>query len=228
MPYGRVWCALAILVSAASPAVRAGVTIDNFEEGPFSIKGPSPFSAWTSEGLNPANTLRGERESNVQPAGVDGPVSASLTLTDADDGVAVTMTDPAAPNRLLLTYGWRIPLDYNVVATGLDYALVRLDEAPVGGTLGFSLRTYGPNREIYQGTAERPITGPGDYVIPLLPFAGAGVSRSDVDMIQIELRDVMGAYRVSDVSFVPEPWATSLLAVASVALRRRGRSTCRR
>jgi hypothetical protein len=217
--------ALTALVSVGPLSAGATLTIDNFEEGAFSLQTDGPLVEDIQVGLSITNVLSGQRR--VQLGDVDDPPapppsSVSLSLTSGDD--AAEFFYPLSEGMTVnFIYEFDTPVD--LTASGLlDRFVVTYTEAtpsaPADTTHGIRL-TSGVDE---LGLGGGYILGAGEYTF-LLPTVG-GIDFTQIDKIELEITTGSIApftAAISHFAVIPEPSTATLLAVglAGIAAGRR-------
>jgi len=228
----RVLAALLFAATLAHPATS--LTIDNFEEGDFTVTDLSAPGAPTfgeQSGLLGSNVVGGVRLVRATAAG--GVTSnALLVTTGGDDGAVLTTTGPPAG---LSDFAFI----YDGVAGGLS-------NAGIAGTLGLDLTVFtGPSVEVelsmgavaggiritlWSSTASassniQPLVNGTNTI--LIDGTLLTLNLADIRAIQVAVVDLNPGetVTVSNISAIPEPGTGLLIAVGMVGLAvRRTRS----
>jgi hypothetical protein len=217
-------CALLLALAAARPATA--VTIDDFSVGPITLTRTGATAAAAQQtGLDPNHVLGGARDITVGASG--GDAGQSVTIDTAARQLQFTID--TSLGYFDLVYGSMAqPLNVDLTADGSD--AFRIDFSKTGShislqrlsvfTAGADGTLSGSNSNVLKATL------PDGRVRVEYPFSAfPGVNFSAVERIGLGFVRVSNADDpvILGIVTVPEPAASTLLAVGAVALCR-----CRR
>jgi hypothetical protein len=212
-----VLLAVALSAGSALPA-RALLILDDFEEGAFSLAAP-PDSFDTQSGLGTTHVAAGSRQVSLQTS-VGAGVTATLTLTGADDAAVLATSGAVGTTSLSFIYDFAAPVD--LTASG-DRIEIVFSGSGVGGALTVSVLDTGSNFEGIQAPGGA-LTGPL-LAVPLSSFTVANVASINRIGITLTTTGGIGSVSISEIRLVPEPALALLLSVAAIGLRLRRRSS---
>jgi hypothetical protein len=213
--------ALSLVIAANS---ASALTIDNFEEGPFSVSDLlSGETSITQSGLSTLNVISGQRTVVVQSSGSIA-TTATLALTAGDDAadLAGDPNPPGAISGFRIEYAFEAPYDLTQGGS-LDRLVVDVSAASGTPELRFNLF----NGESIFATPSALVSGPGAITIPFSDFFQVVGPPAVLDFTQVnEIRligQVYGSLSVANIAVVPGPSTALLLGSSMLGLAARVR-----
>lgn len=226
----RTVLSAALLLLAASSA--QAVTLDNFEEGAFSLSTlPGvTFDEVTQSGLSPLNVLSGERILLLDFIGSTsnpGASSSELVLTGGDDAASFTANSELG-KRLEVIYLFASPVDLTAMGAAFSIELESLVDS--AGAFSFLVGVES-NGGFGESNVEVSALTPGTITVPFSALVGvADLSQADSIFFQLRTTDgALGSVSATIDNFqivpVPEPGTgllqlTAMLVVAGLSRRR--------
>ncbi len=222
----RLWLRIAACLLA--PSVTSALTIDNFEEGPFSFSRTTIGSTTqTQSGLSPSNVITTQREVGLTfSSGGPATVSMSLVTGSSNDAALFAIDGTAAAEIVLFYDASASPIDLTAGGTA-DRFLLTLSGAPVTGLLEVELvvvDVFGVEFELVEtaGGAEGAYTGLNYVFQDFWEFLESPGDFSSVTSVQFTFRgsaNSLQSYSISDIATgVPEPSTAFLLGLGLIAL----------
>lgn len=218
----QVALVLVLTVSSAS-----ALTIDNFEEGPFSVSDLlNGESSSTQGGLSPLNVISGRRTVVAQSSGSIA-TTAELALSPGDDAANLA-GDPSPPGALIsgFRFEYRFDSPFDLTQGGsLDRFLVDITAA--SGTPEFRFNVLSADGSVIFVTPPVSIGGVGAIAVPFGDFFQAVGPPTVLDLSRIDeirmIGQVYGSFSVSSIAAVPGPATGLLLGTGFLALLARVR-----
>jgi len=211
-----VHAAIVLVLLLALSTTASALTIDNFEEGPFSVSDLVGETSGTQGGLSTLNVISGQRTVVVQSEGLVA-TTADLVLSLGDDAGDFSGDPGAAVSGLRLEYLFGSPFDLTQGGT-LDRFEVEITAAFGTPELRFNIID---GASLF-ATPAAPITGAGTLTFLFSDFFLAGGPPAILDLTQVdELRvvgQVYGDFSVSNIAAVPEPSMALLLSMGLLGL----------
>ena len=217
-----------VVIVFASTSVSA-FTIDNFEEGAFSVQATGtdvPGAVDTQSDLAPGNVASGQRRVLVNTDADDPPASASLSLTPSDDA-AEFFGPPRATAGVRFEYEFASPFDITDGGSADRFVVAISEVNGAGGQVGFNIFVGG----VLAFTGNRSVSGPGAVTFPYSDLKLPDLSPANLDLQQVDEIRLVGnftlptgftgegaSFQVADIAAIPEPSVGVLLAFGSVAL----------
>jgi hypothetical protein len=198
-------------------AGAASITIDDFEDAPFSLSA----SGGDSDGVTQStpSAIGGIREVGMRG---DGATASTLVLstTAGDDSAVYSVGDGGGA---VFSYGMFVqgsPSDPSFDFSAGTAFQVNFSAASSSGEVQVVVRTdvFGGD---YEGFGVAPITGAGSVQVPFSSFtAFDDLNFGDVDAINVFVSGggAGTSYSISSIEVVPEPSALFLLGPSLVAL----------
>lgn len=201
------------------PGAAGALTVDNFEEGDFSLSAPIPppssdFVVQT--GLSSSNVAGGERDVSVLTRDIGNPVASFATAnlsTGAGDDAVVLMSD----GDTILRVFYNLPTGPVDLTGGglLDRFVVQVTSAVGSAVLVVFVSDTSSTSEQF---SNQLLSGPGLIELPFSQFTGS-TDFTAVDRISFDLvLESGGAYSMWSISTLPEPSAALQLAAGAAML----------
>lgn len=214
-------------------SIAQSVTVDNFEEGAFSLSTPvgRNFDEATQSGLSPMNVLSGERFVLLDFIGVTsnpGASSSTLVLTAGDDAASFSASSELG-KRLEVIYSFAAPINLSAMGVAFSIEFESLSDPTGASSFLVGVESNGGFNE---SNVEVSGLTPGTLTVPFSSLVG-NADLANADSIFFQLRTPDGALAsvsatIDDFQIVPEPAAIALqltsLGVLSWLARRRSRS----
>lgn len=215
-------CMVGLLVNGPVTEATAGLVLDNFEEGAFTVTDTPDLGPKSDiqEPLDPANSIAGRRVVWVAVSSGDS-ATFFLELHDGADDAATFQIG------MHTTFSGKVGLYYDTgtvydLSTAGDVVQVDLVAAPAVGTLSMSLEDANDGK----AGLDVAIDGAGLYTMPLADFAGIeSIDLTRIWQTEMVIEGTSGSapltYAVSHISVnaaVPEPPSQVLLATCAMGL----------
>jgi hypothetical protein len=220
----------ALLFTALLAPAAPALTIDNFEEGGFTVTDPGPIltppTFGEQSGLSPSNVVGGVRLVRSQGEGSPGSATAALTTTGGDDGVSLSATIEG--NFALIYDGVAGGTSNGTAGTlNLDLSTSSAIEVSISTPIptGADMRLTMWDATGSRTTAFRPVVNGVNTIA--LTGGLLLLDLTDIKAIQIALQEVGPAtgLTIYDISAVPVPEPTTAvllsLGLAGIAVARR-------
>jgi hypothetical protein len=198
-------------------AGAASITIDDFEDAPFSLSASGGDSDVVIQSTPSA--IGGFRKAGMTG---DGATASTLVLTTtaADDSAIYTVGDGGGVAFSFGLFVQGSPLDPSFDLSAGTAFQVNFSAASSSGEVKVVVQTDVDGND-FEGFGVAPITGAGSVQVPFSSFTRFDdLDFGDVDAINVFIKDVGAgtAYSISSIEVVPEPSATLLLGVGIVGL----------
>jgi len=218
--------AFAFVFAGFALAIKADITVDNFEAAPFNISDILADDLSVSNFQTGIPDILGGTRKSILQTNVPGNVSASLSLQSVDNGVSVTKVrngDPVPVDFdavISFEYGApRLRLNTDLTGGG-QYDRFRISFSDLSAPIWLAVALGENGVGITQNQNPLIVTGPGSYDLPFSDFAFATrLNLIHVDGIWLGLgfsdTPASASFVLTDFRVVPEPAAMLLLGAGS-------------